>query len=56
MQRIIFNNYLDASVCGLFMILVLIMAFFTIKSCLLALKNQEPTVCETLSDSIRGVA
>ncbi len=56
MRRIVFNNYLDAGVCALFIILVLAMAFFTIKSCLLALKNQEPTVSETSSGSVRGVA
>jgi len=47
MQRVVFNNYLDAVVCGVFVALVLAMCYFAIKICLRALRVAEPTAIET---------
>ena len=46
MQRVAFNNYLDAVVCGFFVLLVLAMCVFTVKICLQALKQAQPTAQE----------
>jgi len=46
MQRVAFNNYLDAVVCGFFVLLVLAMCVFATKICLQALKQTKPTVHE----------
>lgn len=46
MQRVAFNNYLDAVVCGFFVLLVLAMCVFAAKICLQALKQAKPTVHE----------
>jgi carbon starvation protein len=56
MRRIVFNNYLDAGVCALFIILVLAMAFFTIKTCLRALRARDPSVHEKPVSVMRGAA
>ncbi len=47
MQRVAFNNYLDAVVCGFFVVLVLAMCVFAGKICLQALRQAQPTVNET---------
>jgi carbon starvation protein len=47
MQRVAFNNYLDAMVCGFFVVLVLAMCVFAVKICLQALRQAQPTVNET---------
>ena len=47
MQRVAFNNYLDAIVCGFFDVLVLAMCVFAIKICLQALRQAQPTAIET---------
>ena len=47
MQRVAFNNYLDAAVCGVFVVLVVAMCFFAIGMCLRALRQAQPTVHET---------
>jgi carbon starvation protein CstA len=47
MQRVAFNNYLDAVVCGFFVVLVLGMCVFAVKICLQALRQAQPTVNET---------
>jgi carbon starvation protein len=47
MQRVAFNNYLDAVVCGFFVLLVLAMFGFAVKICLQALRQAQPTVNET---------
>jgi carbon starvation protein len=47
MQRVAFNNYLDAVVCGFFVVLVLAMCVYAVKICLLALRQVQPTVNET---------
>jgi len=47
MQRVAFNNYLDAAVCGVFVVLVLAMCVYAIKIGLQALKAVQPTAIET---------
>jgi carbon starvation protein CstA len=46
MQRVAFNNYLDAAVCGVFVLLVLAMCVFAIKICMQALRQAQPTAVE----------
>ena len=46
MQRVAFNNYLDAVVCGIFVVLVLAMCWYTIKTCRRALRQAHPTAHE----------
>ncbi len=46
MQRVAFNNYLDAVVCGVFVVLVLAMCVYAAKTCLQALKQAQPTAQE----------
>ena len=46
MQRVIFNNYLDAAVCSLFVLLVLAMCVFALRICLKALRQGQPTATE----------
>jgi len=54
MQRVAFNNYLDAVVCGLFVLLVLAMCYYTAKICMQALRQSKPTVVETPAVRIEG--
>jgi len=46
MQRVAFNNYLDAVVCGFFVLLVVAMCIFAVKICLQALREAHPTAHE----------
>ena len=46
MQRVAFNNYLDAAVCGFFVLLVVAMCFFALRICARALKQAKPTAHE----------
>ena len=46
MQRVAFNNYLDAFVCGFFVLLVLAMCVFALKICLQAWRQAQPTAHE----------
>jgi carbon starvation protein len=46
MQRVAFNNYLDAVVCALFVLLVIAMCIFAVKICMQALKQANPTAHE----------
>ncbi|HWJ07277.1 MAG TPA: carbon starvation CstA family protein [Steroidobacteraceae bacterium] len=46
MQRVAFNNYLDAAVCALFTLLVLAMCVFTLRACLQALRTPHVTAVE----------
>ena len=46
MQRVAFNNYLDAAVCAFFVILVLAMCFYAAKISMQALRQARPTVHE----------
>jgi carbon starvation protein CstA len=47
MRRVAFNNYLDAAVCSVFVLLVCAMCVFAIKVCLGALRQGKPTAIET---------
>ncbi|HVN42239.1 MAG TPA: carbon starvation CstA family protein [Steroidobacteraceae bacterium] len=46
MQRVVFNNHLDAAVCGLFVLLVAAMCVFAVKISLQALRQVQPTAVE----------
>src|SRR6476619_4786549 len=46
MQRVAFNNYLDAAVCAFFVLLVLAMCVFAAKICLQAMRQAYPTAQE----------
>jgi carbon starvation protein CstA len=46
MQRVVFNNYLDAGVCSLFVLLVLAMCVFALRICLKALAQATPSTHE----------
>jgi carbon starvation protein len=46
MQRVAFNNWLDAVVCGFFVLLVVAMCVFAVKVCLQALRESRPTANE----------
>jgi len=46
MQRVAFNNYLDAVVCGFFVLLVIAMCFFALRICLQAVRQAQPTAQE----------
>ena len=47
MQRIVFNNQLDAMLCALFMSVMLLTLFFGIRAALAALRSNVPTTQET---------
>jgi hypothetical protein len=46
MQRVAFNNYLDAVVCGFFVLLVLAMCVFALKICVQAWRQVQPSAHE----------
>ena len=46
MRRVAFNNYLDAVVCALFVLLVIAMCIATVRVCMRALKQVRPTAQE----------
>jgi len=52
MQRIIFNDWVDAGLCALFLAVVLSLAFFTIRTCLAARRSAVPTTREVLPDTV----
>ena len=54
MQRVAFNNYLDAVVCGAFVILVLAMCWYTFRACRDALRQSQPTVHEIPPLAVHG--
>jgi carbon starvation protein CstA len=57
MQRVAFNNYLDATVCSLFVLLVVAMCVFAVKICLQALRQSQPTAIELPSGGqVHGAA
>nr|WP_231497620.1 carbon starvation CstA 5TM domain-containing protein [Methylibium sp. T29-B] len=47
MRHIVVNDYINASLCVLFMLVVVSTVFYAVKSILKALGNQSPTVRET---------
>jgi carbon starvation protein len=46
MQRVAFNNYLDAAVCAIFVVLVVAMCFYAIRTGLAAWRQSKPTARE----------
>ena len=46
MERIIFNDWVDLGLCALFLLIVLSLLFFTIRSCLAARRSDTPLVRE----------
>jgi len=52
MQRIIFNDWVDAGLCALFLAVVLSLAFFTLRTCLAARRSAVPTTLEVLPDTV----
>ncbi|MCQ4164653.1 carbon starvation CstA family protein [Tahibacter harae] len=47
MQRVAFNNYLDAALCALFALVVLTTLYFGLRAALAARRNSQPTALET---------
>jgi len=56
MQRVAFNNYLDAVVCAIFVLLVLAMCVYTVKICMQALRQTQPTAVELPVVRVGGAA
>ena len=54
MQRVAFNNYLDAAVCAFFVLLVLAMCVFAAKICLRAMRQAYPTAQEIPPQALAG--
>jgi carbon starvation protein len=52
MQRIIFNDRIDAALCALFLAVVLSLLVFTIRTCLAARRVPTPTVHEVTPDMV----
>ncbi len=50
MRRIIFNDWVDLILCGVFLAVVLSLLVFTIRSCLAARRSDRPLVRETVAD------
>jgi hypothetical protein len=46
MQAIVFNDRVDAALCGLFLVVVLSLLVFSVRTCLAALRNPAPSVNE----------
>ncbi|HQR04100.1 MAG: carbon starvation protein A [Proteobacteria bacterium] len=56
MQQVVFNNYLDATLCALFMLVVVTGAVFGIKAVLQARTQQRPSVRETPYEALPSTA
>jgi carbon starvation protein CstA len=54
MQRVAFNNYLDAAVCAFFVLLVMAMCVYAAKICLQALRQAYPTAQEIPPQALAG--
>ena len=50
MHQIIFNNYLNAGLAALFMLVLLSVVFYGIKQCRIALKSNQPTTHEAVGN------
>ena len=50
MHQIIFNNYLNAGLAALFMLVLLSVVFYGIKQCMIALKSNQPTTQEAVGN------
>jgi len=47
MQRVIFNDYVDATLCAFFMLVVISILFYGVRACLIAYQASHPTSRET---------
>jgi carbon starvation protein len=47
MEAIVFNDRVDAGLCAVFLAVVLSLLFFTVRTCLAALRDPQPSVSET---------
>ncbi|HUD30688.1 MAG TPA: carbon starvation CstA family protein [Novosphingobium sp.] len=47
MEAIVFNDRVDAGLCALFLAVVVSLLFFTVRTCLAALREDRPTVSES---------
>jgi carbon starvation protein len=47
MEAIVFNDRIDAGLCAFFLVVVLSLLVFSVRTCLAALRNPEPSVSET---------
>jgi len=56
MQRVVFNNYLDAALCALFMLVLISAALFGLRAALQARRHREPTSRETDYVALDAVA
>ncbi|MBP2300583.1 carbon starvation CstA family protein [Azospirillum picis] len=56
MRQVIFNDYLDAALASLFVLVVLAVLFFGIRSCLLALRSDRPTAREIPASGVTAGA
>jgi carbon starvation protein len=52
MHRIIFNDWVDLILCALFLLIVLSLLFFTVKTCLAARRSATPLAQETAPDNV----
>ena len=50
MHQIVFNNYLNAGLAALFMLVLLSVVFYGIKQCMIALKSNQPTTHEAVGN------
>jgi len=50
MQRIVFNDRVDAALCGVFLLVVLSLLVFTVRTCLAAYRADRPTAHEVRPD------
>jgi carbon starvation protein len=52
MERIIFNDRIDAALCGLFLAVVISLLFFTIRTCIAARRIDSPSAHEVTPDMV----
>ena len=52
MRAIIFNDRIDAALCGLFLAVVLSLMLFTVKTCIAALREAKPSTSETPAHAV----
>ena len=52
MQRIIFNDWVDAALCALFLAVVLSLLFFTVRTCIVAFRSDAATTREIRPDTV----
>ena len=52
MNRIIFNDRIDAALCALFLAVVLSLLFFAVKTCIAAQRSSEPTAREIPASAV----